>query len=224
MVRFENVGIRYGRGPDVLAGISFHLPEGSFRFLIGPSGAGKSSLLRLLLLADRPSQGAITMFGDNVLQISRRRRAEVRRQIGAVFQDDGFVDHVSVRENAALPLRVAGAAAHDIDEAVNDMLEWMGLGHRVDALPPALSSGEAQRLAVARAVICRPRLLLVDEPTASMDASNAQRVLNLLEGLNGIGTAVVVATHDEALADHHAHPRLNLEGGQLVSSMRRGRG
>ena len=216
MVRFENVGMRYGPGPEVLTDLSFELAPGSFRFLTGPSGAGKTSLLRLLFLARRPSRGAVFAFGEDAARLSRRRLARLRRRIGMVFQDFRLIDRLTVRENAALPLEIAGAPRRDIDAPVKDVLAWVGLEARMDARPPMLSGGEKQRLAIARAVVGRPRLLLADEPTGNMDAGNARRVLRLFEALNGLGSTVVVATHDEALAAHTSHPRFRLEGGRLA--------
>ncbi len=218
MVRFENVGMRYGLGPEVLRDVSFTLEHGSFYFLTGLSGAGKSSLLRLLFLGHRPSRGLITMFGDDVSAASREELANLRQKIGVVFQDFRLVDHMSTRENVALPLRIAGARDAEIAEPVAELLEWVGLGGKLDALPPTLSGGEKQRLAIARAVIRRPRLLLADEPTGNVDRSNGERILRLFEALNQLGTTIVIATHDERLIGRYNHPRIRLVDGVLIES------
>ena len=216
MVRFENVGMRYGLGPEVLRDISFTLEPGSFQFLTGPSGAGKSSLLRLLFLGYRPSRGIITMFGEDVAEASREQLAMLRQRIGVVFQDFRLVDHLSARENVALPLRIAGVSDEDIVAPVTELLDWVGLGDKLDAFPQTLSGGEKQRLAIARAVIRRPRLLLADEPTGNVDGINGRRILRLFEALNDLGTTILIATHDERLISRYAHPCMRLAAGQLL--------
>jgi cell division transport system ATP-binding protein len=208
--------MRYGLGPEVLRDISFTLEPGSFQFLTGPSGAGKSSLLRLLFLGYRPSRGMITMFGEDVSDADREQLATLRQKIGVVFQDFRLVDHLSARENVALPLRIAGVSDDDIAGPVTELLDWVGLGDKLDAFPQTLSGGEKQRLAIARAVIRRPRLLLADEPTGNVDGVNGRRILRLFEALNGLGTTILLATHDERLIARYAHPCLRLVGGQLV--------
>lgn len=221
MVRFENVGMRYGLGPEVLRDVSFTLEPGSFQFLTGPSGAGKSSLLRLLFLGYRPSRGLITMFGADVAEADREQLAALRQKIGVVFQDFRLVDHLSARENVALPLRIAGVSDEDILAPVTELLDWVGLGDKLDAFPQTLSGGEKQRLAIARAVIRRPRLLLADEPTGNVDGVNGRRILRLFEALNGLGTTIVLATHDERLIGRYAHPCMRLVGGQLLEAATR---
>jgi len=216
VVRFENVGMRYGLGPEVLRDISFTLEPGSFQFLTGPSGAGKSSLLRLLFLGYRPSRGLITMFGEDVAEASREQLSMLRQRIGVVFQDFRLVDHLSARENVALPLRIAGVSDEDILAPVTELLDWVGLGEKLDAFPQTLSGGEKQRLAIARAVIRRPRLLLADEPTGNVDGINGRRILRLFEALNDLGTTILLATHDERLIGRYAHPCMRLVGGQLL--------
>jgi cell division transport system ATP-binding protein len=216
VVRFENVGMRYGLGPEVLRDLSFTLEPGSFHFLTGPSGAGKSSLLRLLFLGFRPSRGMITMFGEDVAGSDRGQLAALRQKIGVVFQDFRLVDHLSARENVALPLRIAGVGDEDILAPVTELLDWVGLGDKLDAFPQTLSGGEKQRVAIARAVIRRPRLLLADEPTGNVDGVNGRRILRLFEALNGLGTTIVLATHDERLIARYAHPCMRLVGGQLL--------
>jgi cell division transport system ATP-binding protein len=196
IVQFDNVGLRYGTGTETLSDLSFSLARGAFYFLTGPSGAGKTSLLRLLYLAQRPSRGQIRMFGEDVAAAQRDRLPAFRRRIGVVFQDFRLVQHLSAFDNVALPLRVAGTDEREIAEPVREMLAWVGLGDRADARPATLSGGEQQRVAIARAVIGRPDLLVADEPTGNVDPEMAQRLLHLFDGLNRLGTTVVVATHD----------------------------
>jgi cell division transport system ATP-binding protein len=215
VIRFENVGLRYGSGPEILRDVTFHVLPGSFHFLTGPSGAGKTTLLRLLFMSLRPTRGLIFVFGDNVTDLSAAGRSELRRRIGIVFQDFRLLDHLTTWENVALPLRVMGKKESDYREDVTDLLRWVGLGDRIDAYPEILSGGEKQRAAIARAVIGRPELLLADEPTGNVDPVIADRLLRLFVELNRLGTSVVIATHDFALMDQVDARRLVLAGGHL---------
>ena len=196
IVQFDNVGLRYGTDREVLTDISFTLYPGNFYFLTGASGAGKSSLLRLLYLAQRPSRGAIRLFGSDAIMLPRDRLPGFRRRLGVVFQDFRLVSHLSAFDNVALPLRVAGVEEKDLARPVADMLKWVGLADRMAARPATLSGGEQQRVAIARAVIGRPDMLIADEPTGNVDPDMAVKLLRLFESLNRMGTTVVVATHD----------------------------
>jgi cell division transport system ATP-binding protein len=207
--------LRYGLGPEVLHDLTFRIEPRSFQFLTGPSGAGKTSLLRLLFLSLRPTRGLITLFGQDIATLSKDALSTLRRRIGIVFQDFRLLDHMTTYENVALPLRVIGQAEEDYREEVVELLNWVGLGDRMSALPPVLSGGEKQRTAIARAVIARPQLLLADEPTGNVDPSLAQRLLRLFVELHKSGTSVVVATHDIALMDQFDARRLVLHEGRL---------
>ncbi|MBM3542632.1 MAG: cell division ATP-binding protein FtsE [Alphaproteobacteria bacterium] len=215
ILRFENVGMRYGLGPEVLSDVSFSLARGSFHFVLGESGAGKSTLLRLMYLASRPTRGVVSMFGRDAARLPRRDLPALRRRIGVVFQDFRLLDHLSALENVALPLRVSGASAEKAREHVTELLRWVGLAERMDDRPHTLSGGEQQRVAIARAVINRPSLLLADEPTGNVDDRMAVRLLYLFEELNKLGTTVVIATHNESLAARFPHPRLVVRGGAV---------
>ena len=218
MIRFDNVGLRYGSGPEILRDVTFHVLPGSFHFLTGPSGSGKSSLLRLLFMSLRPSRGLIFVFGENVADLPRPGRAALRRRIGIVFQDFRLLDHLTTWENVALPLRVMGKKESDYAEDVTDLLCWVGLGERIHAYPEILSGGEKQRAAIARAVITRPELLLADEPTGNVDPAIGNRLLRLFVELNRLGTSVILATHDYSLMEQLEAPRLILDEGQLKVS------
>ncbi len=196
IVQFDNVGLRYGTDREVLSDISFTLYPGSFYFLTGASGAGKTSMLKLLYLAQRPTRGAISMFGHDLITQPRKSLPNFRRRIGTVFQDFRLITHLSAFDNVALPLRISGMGENEIQKPVADMLEWVGLSHRSHARPATLSGGEQQRVAIARAVIARPEILVADEPTGNVDPEMAVKLLRLFEALNRLGTTVVVATHD----------------------------
>lgn len=195
LARFETVGLRYGTDAEVLRDITFRLDRGAFLFLVGPSGAGKTSLLKLLYLDQRPTRGRLTLFGEDVGAAPRARLPELRRRVGVVFQDFRLLDHLTAFDNVALPLRIAGVTEDDVAAHVNELLAWVGLGRKREARPKTLSGGEQQRLAIARAVINRPDLLLCDEPTGNVDPEMAGRLLHLFQELNRLGTTVVVATH-----------------------------
>jgi cell division transport system ATP-binding protein len=221
IVRFENVGLRYGMGAEVLRDVSFVLPRGSFHFLTGATGAGKTSLLKLMYLALRPTRGLISLFGNDIASHRREHMPELRRNIGVVFQEFRLLDHLSVFDNVALPLRLAGAAEKRIVDEVGELLNWVGLTEKTQARPTTLSGGEQQRVAIARAVITRPRLLLADEPTGNLDENLAVRLLYLFEALNRLGTTIVIATHSKTLVRQFEHPVLVLSNGQLRLSRNR---
>src|SRR6202051_622148 len=215
VIRFENVGLRYGRGPEVLRALTFRIAPKSFQFLTGPSGAGKTSLLRMMFLLLKPTRGLITMFDRDTSTLTKDSRATLRRRVGIVFQDFRLLDHMTTYENVALPLRVLGKDEASYRHEVVELLRWVGLGERMLALPPVLSGGEKQRAAIARAVIARPELLLADEPTGNVDPNLGQRLLRLFIELNKSGTSVIIATHDIALMDEFDARRLVLHEGRL---------
>jgi cell division transport system ATP-binding protein len=215
VIRFENVGLRYGVGPEVLQDLSFEIAPRSFQFLTGPSGAGKTTLLRLLFLSLKPSRGLITFFGKDAATLSPADLPKLRRRVGVVFQDFRLLDHLSTYENVALPLRVLGREEASYRGDVIELLKWVGLGDRMEALPPILSGGEKQRAAIARALIGHPEILLADEPTGNVDPTLAQRLLRLFVELNRLGTSVVIATHDIGLMNQFDARRLVLNEGRL---------
>ncbi|MBO6917393.1 MAG: cell division ATP-binding protein FtsE [Rhizobiaceae bacterium] len=196
MIRLENVGVRYGMGPEILRDLTFDIPKHSFQFLTGPSGAGKTTLMRLLFMSLRPTRGNISMFGRDVVDIPRDELPLLRRRIGIVFQDFRLLNHLTTYENVALPLRVRGKDESSYRADVVELLEWVGLGERIHVRPQVLSGGEKQRIAIARALIDRPEILLADEPTGNVDPPMALRLLSLFKELNRLGTAVLIATHD----------------------------
>ncbi|HEY9056742.1 MAG TPA: cell division ATP-binding protein FtsE [Aurantimonas sp.] len=215
MIRFENVGLRYDMGPEVLRDLSFEVKRQSFQFLTGPSGAGKTSLLRMLFLALKPTRGLITVLGRDASTLARKDLPSIRRRIGVVFQDFRLLEHLTTYENVALPLRVRGKDEASYRQDVVDLIKWVGLGERLNASPVVLSGGEKQRAAIARALIDQPDILLADEPTGNVDPPLARRLLRLFLELNRTGTAVVIATHDLDLMEQVSARRLVLADGRL---------
>lgn len=216
VVRLRAVGVDYAGAEGALDGVDLTLERGSMHLLTGPSGAGKSSLLKLMYLALEPTRGTFELFGRDMARERRSALPLLRRRIGVVFQEFRLLDHLSAFDNVALPLRIAGKRASRYREDVAELLDWVGLGHRLQALPPTLSGGEKQRLAIARAVVGKPELILADEPTGSVDPDMAQRILRLLLELNRMGATVVIATHDRELVERAGAPVLRLEGGRLA--------
>ncbi|MTH96456.1 cell division ATP-binding protein FtsE [Roseibium sp. RKSG952] len=215
MIRFENVGLRYGMGPEILKDLTFRIEPQSFQFLTGPSGAGKTSLIRMLFMSLRPTRGLVQVFNRDISLIQKQELPELRRKIGVVFQDFRLLDHLTTYENIALPLRVNGKDESEYRSDVIELLKWVGLGERMHVLPPVLSGGEKQRAAIARALITRPDVLLADEPTGNVDPPLARRLLRLFIELNKLGTSVVIATHDIALLEQVDARRMVLAEGRL---------
>ena len=196
MIRLQGVSHDYGERA-LLEQVDLHLAPGSFHFLTGPSGAGKSTLLKLCNGEMRAKGGQVTLFNQDVAQLSRDAMADLRRRIGVIHQDCQFIDHLSVVQNVALPFVATGRPIPQTD--LNELLDWVGLSAQVDALPPTLSGGERQRAALARAIVTSPDVVLADEPTGNVDPEMSERLLGLLLELNRMGTAVMIATHDMQL-------------------------
>ncbi|MEM5542558.1 MAG: ATP-binding cassette domain-containing protein [Sulfitobacter sp.] len=198
MIELENVAYSYGGG-ELLSDITLKLAPGSFHFLTGPSGTGKTTLMKLCYGALLPTAGHLRMFGADVRGLGRDDIALMRRRVGVVHQDVKFLDHLPLTENIALPLNVSGRQAEAGGTDLEELMSWVGLTHRADALPPELSGGERQRAALARAVIMSPDVILADEPTGNIDWEMSQRLLRLLIELNRMGKTVLIATHDLGL-------------------------
>ncbi|MEE2691418.1 MAG: cell division ATP-binding protein FtsE [Pseudomonadota bacterium] len=215
MVGFENLGLAYEGDVEILADLNFTLGEGEFRFLTGPSGAGKTSLLKLIYLAHRPTRGRLTLFGEDVTAAPREALPALRRRIGVVFQEFRLLDHLTAFENVALPMKVAGVNQNQYREDVRELLNWVGLGDRMNARPPTLSGGEKQRVALARALVTKPDLILADEPTGNVDPVMGEKIMKLFIELNKLGAAVIVATHDLSLISALDKPTVVLRDGRL---------
>jgi len=198
VIELENVGYSYGGG-ELLGEVSVQLAPGSFHFLTGPSGSGKSTLLKLCYGALTPTTGRALAFEADMRDLDRDQMAMLRRRIGVVHQDCRFLDHLPLADNIALPLTVSGRDETQEGSDLQELMQWVGLSERADALPPQLSGGERQRAALARAVIMSPDVILADEPTGNVDWEMSQRLLQLLVELNRMGKTVLIASHDLAL-------------------------
>ena len=216
-VQLEAVGLRYADGPDIFSDVSFTIPQSSFHFLTGPSGAGKTSLLSLMYLAKRPSRGRLSLFGDDVTDARRGRLPAIRRRLGVVFQDFRLLEHMTAFDNVALPLRIAEVAEATVHKNVTELLKWVGLEDYMHARPSVLSGGQQQRIAIARAVVHRPKLILADEPTGNVDDAIAFRLMQLFVELHKFGTSVILATHNEHLVARFPFPRLHLNAGTVTA-------
>lgn len=216
MIAFEQVGKRYPGGRDALADVSFEVPAGSLVVVSGHSGAGKSSLLRLIPVIERPTSGRVLVNGQDVGKLARRAIPYLRRNLGLILQDNRVLHDRSVMDNVALPLLIAGIARKEAERRTLAALERVGLSGRAKDMPVGLSGGEQQRLAIARAIVNRPSILIADEPTAHLDSDHAREIAELFQSFNTAGVTVLVATHDETLFAPIAHHRLKLVQGRLA--------
>ena len=218
MISLKNAGFSYG-SRAILENVTQELAAGSFHFLTGPSGAGKTTLLKMCYLSLMPDSGALDVLGQDVTKLSREQITQMRRRIGVVHQDCQFLNHLTIRQNIALPLLVAGKNIEDNMENLEDLLAWVDLSHRADAYPEEISGGERQRLALARAIIMDPDMIVADEPTGNVDWEMGQRLLTLLVELNKMGKTILLATHDlnliRSIKGRVPASVLRLKGGNL---------
>lgn len=217
MIRFENVQKRYPSGREALNGISFSLERGEMAFLTGPSGAGKSTLLKLIALIERPTRGTVLVNSQNTARVPRRRIPAFRQRIGVVFQDHKLLYDRTVFDNVALPLVIAGLKPRDIGRRARAALDQVGLLDREKHDPITLSTGEQQRVGIARAVASRPDVVIADEPTGNLDPALSLEIMRLFARFNDVGVTLLIATHDLELIERLPHRRLELVGGQLVA-------
>ena len=216
MIRFDQVFKRYPNGREALAGVSFNIESGALTFLTGHSGAGKSSILKLIALIERPNRGQVIVNSQNTSGVKPRGIPHFRRQIGVVFQDHKLLHDRPVADNVALPLVIAGVPRREIDKRVRAALDQVGLLGREKSLPLELSTGEQQRVGIARAVVAKPMLLIADEPTGNLDPELALEVMKLFKRFSEVGVTVVVASHDVHLIDQVGARRIVLSAGRIV--------
>lgn len=217
LVRFDQVGLAYPGGAPVLHDLSQSFHVGSFTFLTGVSGAGKTSLLKLIYRETKVSEGTLRVFGKDISKLAKSELPQFRQRIGIVFQDCKLFPHLTVLDNVALALKITGTDVKSSRVYAKELLEWVGLGQHLGDYPAILSDGQKQRVAVARAVIGRPLLLLADEPTGNLDHDAGYRLLRLFEELNKIGTTVIVATHNKNLIAEFSYSELELYQGRLIN-------
>ena len=217
MISFARVHKRYPNGREALTDVSFSLASGEMAFLTGHSGAGKSTILRLVALIDRPTRGQVTVNQANTNAVRRRRIPAFRRDVGVVFQDHKLLNDRPVLDNVGLPLVIAGMTRREIDKRVRAALDQVGLLGKEQLLPQELSTGEQQRVGIARAVVSKPPVLIADEPTGNLDPDLAREVMRLFRRFNEVGVTILIATHDFHLVDEFGVRRIVLEGGRLTS-------
>jgi cell division transport system ATP-binding protein len=216
VIRFEQVFKRYAGGHDALAGITLAVDAGEYVFLTGHSGAGKSTLLKLVALLERPSRGQVVVNGRNTGTLPRRQIPEFRRQIGIVFQDHKLLNDRSIFENVALPLVIAGMRRKELGKRARAALDSVGLLKAEKKRPIELSTGEQQRVGIARAVVSKPKLLIADEPTGNLDPALSLEIMSLFGRFNDVGVTVLIASHDLHLIEQLGHRRIALKDGQVV--------
>ena len=216
MIRLEDVTKRFPGGQEALSGLTLHVDKGEMVFVTGHSGAGKSTLLRLIALIERPTGGQVIVDGQNTRRVSRRKIPAYRRQIGMVFQDHKLLYDRPVFDNVALPLIIAGASHRDAGKKVRAALDQVSLLHKERQLPETLSSGEQQRVGIARAIVSRPKVLIADEPTGNLDPDLSLEVMRIFRRFNEVGVTLLIASHDIALIDQLGCRRIALESGALA--------
>ena len=216
MIETHQLSKFYSRGLYALRDLSISVARGEFVFLTGPSGAGKSTFLRLLLMQERPSEGDLVVNGQSLSKLSRREIQEYRRGIGFVFQDFKLIPTRTVLENVCFVPQVLGVPVLQQRRRAFQVLKWVGLQHRMNAYPPDLSGGEQQRIAIARALVSDPVLVLADEPTGNLDPDLSLEIMNLFREVNAAGTTVVVATHDRELIRLVGRRAVTLDSGRVV--------
>jgi len=220
MIQLHQVSYQYNpHEPAALSDLNFTLEDGSFHFLNGPSGAGKTTLFKLMYMDLKPVSGTLTLFDRNVANLTREEIAHTRRRMGLVFQDFRLLDHLNVRENVSLPLSLHGKMTKSQEKCVDEILDWVGLGDKLNAHPNCLSGGEKQRVGIARAVVNRPKILVADEPTGNVDDAMGQRIMHLFTELNKHGTTVLLATHDQSLIRSFNYPVIHLDKGKYVKTV-----
>jgi cell division transport system ATP-binding protein len=222
MISLQTVTKVYRNGVTALEDVSVEVEKGEFVFVVGQSGSGKSTLIRLLLKEEEATKGAVFVAGKNLAKITSWKVPYLRRNIGTVFQDYKLLTDKTVFENVAFGLEVIGKPKHVIDQRVPEILEYVGLGDKLNSFPDELSGGEQQRVSIARACVNRPLVLLADEPTGNLDPNTSVDIMRLLDKVNRIGTTVVMATHDQAIVDAMRKRVVELDKGHVVRDQARG--
>jgi cell division transport system ATP-binding protein len=216
MILFDHVYKRYPNGREAVSDLSLELGKGEMAFLTGHSGAGKSTLLKLVALIERPTRGAVVVNGQNTATVARAKIPAFRRQIGVVFQDHKLLMDRPVYDNVGLPLVIAGVPEKEIGKRVRAALDQVGLLGREQNRPIELSTGEQQRVGIARAIIAKPAILIADEPTGNLDPDLSVEIMNIFRRFNEVGVTVLIASHDVHLIERYGVRRIVLEGGRVA--------
>ena len=215
IISLDKVMVHYGNGVPILKNVSLKLSKKSFYFLTGASGAGKSTFIRLLYMGLKPAGGTLRIFGENVSELSSDEVCNFRQKIGVVFQDYNLIEHLTILENVALPMKVRGETQRAREHQAKELLDWVGLGNCFKLYPEQLSGGQKQRVAIARAVITRPDIILADEPTGNVDEEIADKLMKLFYGMHKMGTCVIVATHYRQFIDRFKFSELAIENNRI---------
>ena len=222
MISLQHVTKVYRNGVTALTNVTVEIEKGEFVFVVGPSGSGKSTMIRLLLKQEEASRGDVFVAGKHLSKITSFKVPHLRRNIGTVFQDYKLLQDKTAFENVSFALEVIGKPKHVIDQRVPEVLDYVGLGEKLNSFPDELSGGEQQRVSIARACVNRPLVLLADEPTGNLDPSTSVEIMRLLDKVNRIGTTVVMATHDQAIVDAMRRRVIELDKGKVIRDQARG--
>lgn len=222
MIEMQDVWKTYSNGVSALNGISVKIDKGEFIYVVGPSGAGKSTFIKLMYREERPTQGHIFVNGFNIERLKERKVPYLRRTMGVVFQDFKLLQSLTAAENVAYALEVIGSPERIIRRRVKDVLEWVGLGEKAQLLPTQLSGGEQQRIAVARALVNNPTVIIADEPTGNLDPDTSWGIMKLFQRINDRGTTIVMATHNKEIVNTMRKRVIAIDSGQIARDERKG--
>ena len=222
MIEFSNVVKSYTEGNTALNGLSMQIEDGEFAFLVGPSGSGKSTIIKMITGELKPTEGTVHVNGYSLEKIRKREVPHLRRTLGVVFQDFRLIENMTVYENVAFAMRVIGARSRDIRDRVNYVLELVGLEDKADRHPSAISGGEQQRLAIARALVNNPSTIIADEPTGNLDPERSMEIMVLLDQINQLGTTVLVVTHERELVERFQRRVIAIDDGVVISDEKQG--
>lgn len=222
MIQLTNISKQYDNGIVAVNDITLRIEQGEFVYIVGPSGSGKSTFMKLLNLEVKATSGSLTVDKFKLDRIKKRELPMLRREVGVVFQDFKLLPNLTSFENIAYALEVTGASGKEIKKRVNEVLHLIGLSHKIHQYPDELSGGEQQRIAIARAIANKPRILVADEPTGNLDPDTAMEIMEILEDINRMGTTVIMGTHNDYLVNQRKHRVLRLERGRLISDLYKG--